>query len=140
MEPIGRGPKNTDRRPQHVKAKAKASQGTLDLLRTPSRRGGALPLANKPEVINAGEHAPASTGELHADGLTDHTQERSQGTVAAAPNPIKCMARVWGDGSGGQCKSKRKDGNDYCGKHADEKDRQGIKQKPITKTRRSKKP
>ena len=88
LEPIGRGPKNTDRRPQHVKAKAKASQETLDLLRTPSRRGGALPLANRPEVENAGEHAPVVSGELRPEASTDNKPERSEGSIAAAPNSI----------------------------------------------------
>ena len=33
------------------------------------------------------------------------------------------MARLWGGGAGGQCKSSRRDDSDYCGKHVDEKSR-----------------
>ena len=117
LEPIGRGPKNKDRRPQHVKAKAKASQETLDLIRTPSGRGSALPLANRPEVTNAGESAPVVSGELRPEVSTDNKPERSEGSVAAAPNSIKCMARVWGGGAGGQCKLNRLDDRDYCRGH-----------------------
>ena len=122
LEPIGRGPKNTDRRPQHVKAKAKASQETLDLLRTPSRRGGALPLANRPEVTHACD-APVVSAELCPEASTDNKPERSEESAAAAPNSNKCMARLWGGGAGGQCKSSRRDDSDYCGKHVDEKSR-----------------
>lgn len=62
--------------------------------------------------------------ELDMKPITDKTAEPKRGRGAPkgprkAPEPeCRCMARVWGDGTGLQCKSRRhKDHGDYCATH-----------------------
>ena len=60
--------------------------------------------------------------ELLDSLLSEYLAQKPKRTRQAPPDHLRCMARVWRDGDGQQCMSKRTCG-DFCSRHA----------KPVTK-------